>query len=365
MVKMNMIEAYGLSKTYRTRVKGEGLAASARALFRPKYRDVLAVQSIDLVVHPGEIVAFIGPNGAGKSTTIKMMTGILHPNNGSIRVLGLDPVRERPKLSYHIGTVFGQKSQLWFHLPPTDSFALLGRIYDVEPAVLKKRVNVLAERFELGALLDVPVRKMSLGQRIRCEVAASLLHEPEILFLDEPTIGLDVVVKQTIRELIRDLNREKGTTVFLTSHDAGDVERVCRRAVVIDHGRIVLDQPVKKLKYDYLNRKIIAVRFTENHDLKPLPGVEVLKTGGLGSRLTVDTRIRPIGEVMSWLVSSGAVADITVVDPPMDEIIATIFSSQDDSAEDASVAGKPGEPTSGETMAPVVPLHDEPGEGGA
>ena len=329
---MNMIEAYGLSKTYRTRVRGEGLAASARAMFRPVYREVLAVQSIDLVVQPGEIVAFIGPNGAGKSTTIKMMTGILHPNSGSIRVLDLDPVRERSRLSYHIGTVFGQKSQLWFHLPPTDSFTLLGRIYDVEPGVLKKRIAVLAERFELGALLDVPVRKMSLGQRIRCEVAASLLHEPEILFLDEPTIGLDVVVKQAIRELIRELNQEKGTTIFLTSHDAGDVEHVCRRAIVIDHGRIVLDQPVKKLKYDYLNRKIIAVRFTEEHDLKPLPGVEVLKTGGLGSRLTVDTRIRPIGEVMSWLVGSGGVADITVEDPPMEAIIAAIFSSQDESA---------------------------------
>jgi len=327
---MNMIEAYDLSKTYRTRVRGEGLAASARAMFRPVYREVLAVQSIDLVVPPGEIVAFIGPNGAGKSTTIKMMTGILRPNSGSIRVLGLDPVRERSNLSYHIGTVFGQKSQLWFHLPPTDSFTLLGRIYDVAPGVLKKRIAMLTERFELGALLDVPVRKMSLGQRIRCEVAASLLHEPEILFLDEPTIGLDVVVKQAIRELIRDLNQEKGTTIFLTSHDAGDVEHVCRRAIVIDHGRIVLDQPVKKLKYDYLNRKIIAVRFTEKHDLKPLPGIEVQKTGGLGSRLLVDTRIRPIGEVMSWLVGSGAVADITVEDPPMEEIITTIFSSQDE-----------------------------------
>ncbi|MDD2441614.1 MAG: ATP-binding cassette domain-containing protein [Eubacteriales bacterium] len=327
---MNMIEAYDLSKTYRTRVRGEGLAASARAMFRPVYREVLAVQSIDLVVPPGEIVAFIGPNGAGKSTTIKMMTGILRPNSGSIRVLGLDPVRERSNLSYHIGTVFGQKSQLWFHLPPTDSFTLLGRIYDVAPGVLKKRIAMLTERFELGALLDVPVRKMSLGQRIRCEVAASLLHEPEILFLDEPTIGLDVVVKQAIRELIRDLNQEKGTTIFLTSHDAGDVEHVCRRAIVIDHGRIVLDQPVKKLKYDYLNRKIIAVRSTEKHALKPLPGIEVQKTGGLVSRLLVDTRIRPIGEVMSWLVGSGAVADITVEDPPMEEIITTIFSSQDE-----------------------------------
>jgi len=325
---MQAIEAEGLSKTYRTRVKEEGLSASLRALVHPVYRDIAAVRAIDLTVQRGEILAFIGPNGAGKSTTIKMLTGILRPNSGTIRVLGLDPVKDRSLLAYQIGTVFGQKSQLWFHLPPTDSFALLGRIYDVDRTVLRKRIADLTERFDLGGLLDVPVRKMSLGQRIRCEVAASLLHEPQILFLDEPTIGLDVVVKQSIRELIISLNREKGTTIFLTSHDAGDVEQVCRRAVVIDNGQIVLDQPVKTLKYDYLNRKIIAVRFAEPCALEPLPGVTLEKTGGYGSRISVDTRVRPIGEVMTWLVQKGSVADITVENPPMEEIIGSIFSRQ-------------------------------------
>ncbi len=325
---MNAIEASNLSKSYRTRVKPAGLAASLQALIRPVWRDIPAVRDISFTVPQGEILAFIGPNGAGKSTTIKMMTGILRPSAGTISVLGLNPQTERSRLAYHVGSVFGQKSQLWFHLPPTDSFALLGRIYDVEPQALRQRIRDLTDRFELGDLLDVPVRKLSLGQRIRCEVAASLLHEPEILFLDEPTIGLDVVVKQNIRELILQLNREKGTTVFLTSHDAGDVELLCRRAIVIDHGQLVLDQPVKKLKYDYLNRKVVAVRFTEPHRLEPMPGVTLEKTGGLGSSLTVDTRIRPIGEVLAWLVQTGAVADITVEDPPMEQIIAAIFASQ-------------------------------------
>ena len=325
---MSAIEVRNLNKLYRARVKEEGLKASFRALIRPSYKEVEAVKNISFSVEQGEILAFIGPNGAGKSTTIKMLTGILHPTNGDISVLGLDPTKERKQLSYHIGTVFGQKSQLWFHLPPTDSFTLLGAIYDIDKVMLKKRIAELTECFELGDLLKTPVRKLSLGQRIRCEVAASLLHSPDILFLDEPTIGLDVVVKQKIRELILKMNREQGTTVFLTSHDTGDIEQVCRRAVVIDHGEIILDQPVKKLKYDYLNRKIIAVRYYVEQHMEMPKGVTLEKAGKMGARLSVDTHICPIDEAMRWIISHGGVADITVEDPPMEEVISTIFSHQ-------------------------------------
>ena len=325
---MSAIEVRNLNKQYRARVKEEGLRASFRALVRPSYQEIQAVKDISFTVEKGEILAFIGPNGAGKSTTIKMLTGILHPTSGEISVLGLDPVKQRKKLSYHIGTVFGQKSQLWFHLPPTDSFTLLGAIYDMDQATLKKRVEELTGMFELGDLLKTPVRKLSLGQRIRCEVAASLLHSPDILFLDEPTIGLDVVVKHKIRELILRMNREQGTTIFLTSHDTGDVEQVCRRAIVIDHGVIILDQPVKKLKYDYLNRKIIAVRFDAEQHLRVPEGVVLEKAGKMGARLSVDTRICPIDEAMRWIISQGGVADITVEDPPMEEIISTIFTGR-------------------------------------
>ncbi len=324
---MYVIEAKNLNKIYRARIKEEGIGGSFRALLKPTYKEVHAVHDISFSVKQGEILAFIGPNGAGKSTTIKMLTGILHPTSGEISVLGLNPVAERQKLSYRIGTVFGQKSQLWFHLPPTDSFALLGAIYDIDKAILNKRVKEITELFELGDLLKTPVRKLSLGQRIRCEVAASLLHAPDILFLDEPTIGLDVVVKQSIRELILRMNREQGTTIFLTSHDTGDVEQVCRRAIIIDQGRIILDQPVKKLKYDYLNRKIIAVRFDMPRHLDVPEGVKLEKEGKTAARLSVDTRIRPIDDVMRWLIAQGGVADITVSDPPMEEIISAIFKS--------------------------------------
>jgi ABC-2 type transport system ATP-binding protein len=325
---MSIIEIRNLNKLYRTRVKEEGLKASFQALVRPVYTEVQAVKDISFTVERGEICAFIGPNGAGKSTTIKMLTGILHPTSGEISVLGFNPAKQRQKLSYHIGTVFGQKSQLWFHLPPTDSFTLLGAIYDLDKSTLKKRVDELTECFELGDLLKIPVRKLSLGQRIRCEVAASLLHSPEILFLDEPTIGLDVVVKQRIRELILRMNHEDGTTIFLTSHDTGDVEQVCKRAIVINQGQIILDQPIKKLKYDYLNKKIITVRFNLEQHLDAPIGVRVEKTGNLGACLSVDTRLISIDEAMRWLIAQGGVADITVQDPPMEEIISTIYTTK-------------------------------------
>lgn len=317
-----------LRKDYRTRVKAEGLKAGIKALVAPEYRDVEAVKCISFHVQRGEMVAFIGPNGAGKSTTIKMLTGILHPSGGTMQVLGYNPVKERRVLCAHIGTVFGQRSQLWMHLPPVDSFAMLGAIYGIEDNERRKRVDVLAQRFGLGEFLHTPVRKLSLGQRIRCEIAASLLYEPDILFLDEPTIGLDVVVKQAIRELILEWNREKGITVFLTSHDPGDVEHICRRAMVIDHGQVVLDQSVEHLKATYLNRKVITVKFFEPRVLPEMDGVTITESGAQAV-LTVDTLVQPIGGVMQAVTAKGGVADITVTDPPMEEIITTIFRSRE------------------------------------
>ncbi|GHU66856.1 hypothetical protein FACS1894184_05660 [Clostridia bacterium] len=245
---MPVIETRELRKTYRAKVKGEGLGASVRALIKPEWKEVDAVRGLSLTVERGEIAAFIGPNGAGKSTFIKMLCGILHPSAGELTVLGMSPMRDRRRLAMRIGTVFGQKSQLWLHLPALDSFTLLGAIYEISDAERKRRVGELTELFEMGEFIQTPVRKLSLGQRIRCEVAASLLHDPELLFLDEPTIGLDVVVKQAIRELILKYNKERGVTVFLTSHDPSDIENLCRRAIVIDHGSLMMDCPVDQLK---------------------------------------------------------------------------------------------------------------------
>ncbi len=327
---MLAIQTQHLKKTYRTRVKAEGLGASLRALVKPDWKEVQAVKDIGLTVERGDLVAFIGPNGAGKSTFIKMLCGILHPTGGDISVLGMHPAKERRKLAMRIGTVFGQKSQLWLHLPALDSFTLLAAIYEIDAEERKRRVAELAELFELGEFLHTPVRKLSLGQRVRCEVAASLLHNPELLFLDEPTIGLDVVVKQAIRELILRRNRECGTTVFLTSHDPADIEQLCRRAVVIDHGTLVLDSPVETLRSDYLGVKLVEVSFNVPQTIPALPGVTRLSDSGHGLKfvLTVDTAVCPIGHVMERLSALGNVSDITISNPPMEDIIAAIFQKE-------------------------------------
>ncbi|MGH2351628.1 MAG: ABC transporter ATP-binding protein, partial [Chloroflexota bacterium] len=263
-----------------------------------------------------------------KSTTIKMLTGILYPTSGEARVLGFVPWQQRRLLAYNIAAVFGQKSQLWYHLPPQATFDLLARIYDLEAATYRRRVTELVELFELGPHLRTPVRRLSLGERMRCEIAAALLHRPKVLFLDEPTIGLDVIAKQRIRSLIRRLNTEDGVTVFLTSHDAGDVEQICRRVVVINHGAIILDAPVSTLKREYLQNKVIDLKLAGDErvpDILPFPGVTTLERGDWGLRLEVDTTRQPVDAVIAHLVARYRVADITIADPPLEEIIAHIY----------------------------------------
>src|SRR5215467_4671917 len=272
---------------------------TTRRGFRRERREIVAVDGVSLAIPAGQSVAFIGPNGAGKSTTIKMLTGILLPTSGSARVLGLTPWHERPTLARHIGAVFGQRSQLWYHLPPRDTFEVLARVYDLERAVYVRARDTLIERFGLGPFLDVPVRKLSLGQRMRAEIAASLLHAPKVLFLDEPTIGLDVVARQELRDLIREWNREEGMTVFLTSHDAGDIEGVARRVIVINHGRVVLDDKVSALRRQYLGSKILSVKFHAVPTAIDLPGVATLKSSEYALKLEIDTRITPIEQVVT------------------------------------------------------------------
>ena len=325
---MPAIHIQGLTKTFVTREKQPGLQGSVRALFRPIRRETHAVKGITFAVEPGERVAFIGPNGAGKSTTIKMLVGILHPTAGQAQVLGRTPWRERQQLAYQIGAVFGQKSQLWYHLPPADSFDLLARIYGLDRAAFHRRLSYLSELFEIDAYMQVPVRKLSLGERMRCEIAASLLHNPRILFLDEPTIGLDVVVKQRIRDLILELNREEGVTIFLTSHDAGDVEILCKRAMVINHGEVIYDGQVSTLKRDYMHTKTVSLKLGEPWQGFDIPGVCVLKHKGYGVKLQVDTAVAPIEDVVGRLLAKYAIVDINVDNPPMEEIIARIYTQR-------------------------------------
>ena len=325
---MPVITVESLSKTFRTRVRGEGLAASFRSLSRPTYRAIPAVRDVSFSVDEGEVVAFLGPNGAGKSTTIKMLTGILTPTSGAARVLGLDPCRDRARLALGIGAVFGQKSQLWFHLPPSDSFRLLGAIYEIPPDELARRKADLVERFGIGPYMDVPVRKLSLGERIRCELAASLLHAPRMLFLDEPTIGLDVVVKREIRSLLAELRAKEGVTIFLTSHDIGDIEKICKRAIIIHHGAVVVDESMKTLKHHRaLAKKYIGVKYARPVEIG-LPGLDPVKRTEDAGNFVVDTRKHNLQEVIRALVEKGEVLDLTVEDEPLEDIIAEVFQGQ-------------------------------------
>jgi ABC-2 type transport system ATP-binding protein len=322
---MKVLKAKNVNKYFKTKVKKSGLKESFKSLFNPQYIDVKAVNDINLEVEKGEIMAFMGPNGAGKSTTIKMMTGILFPTSGEIEVLGLIPWKKRKELSYKIGSVFGQKSQMWFHLPPEDTFDLMADIYEIDRYDYKKRVKELVDRFDIGNLLTIPVRKLSLGQRIRCEIAVSLLHKPEIIFLDEPTIGLDVVVKNQIRELIKDLNKKEQLTVFLTSHDVGDVEKLCNRVIIIDHGKILLESTVSKLKREYLKNKILSLKLEEEY-IPKLKGVEILKHKGTGIKLDLNTEECSMKDLLDNIVKNTAIVDMHVSETPMEEIIQNIYT---------------------------------------
>src|SRR5512147_2308993 len=325
---MPAIEVTNLQKIFQSKRKAAGMSGSMRALFKPDYSSVEAVRRLTFQMEAGELLGFIGPNGAGKSTTIKILTGILHPTSGDAKVLGYVPWKQRRQLAYHIGTVFGQRPQLWYHLPAIDTLILFGKIFEMDDRDTRMRIAQLAEAFEIGDLLETPVRKLSLGQRMRCEVAASLLHRPKLLLLDEPSIGLDVVAKQQIRDVIREMARAENVGVLLTSHDAGDLEALCKRVIIVNHGQIVYEDKVSNLKRKFLTSKLVEVRYAAEVSKDfALEGMETLKTGRYGVKLTFDTRQTPADAVLSRLSSSGTLVDITISDPPLEEVIALIYET--------------------------------------
>jgi ABC-2 type transport system ATP-binding protein len=292
---------------------------------RRRVSQVTAVDGITLDVPAGQSVAFIGPNGAGKSTTIKILTGILHPSSGHVTVLGLTPWTERRKLAQHIGAVFGQRSQLWYHLPPADTFELIARIYSLERADYHKTRDALVDRFALGPFMDTPVRKLSLGQRMRAEVAASLLHRPKVLFLDEPTIGLDAVARQELRDLVREWNSREGATIFLTSHDAGDIEHVADRVVVINHGRVIVDGPVAEVRRRYVNTRIVRAQFQEAPRPIDVPGSVLRSQSAYEWVMEIDVSVTPVQQAIARLLQAAPIADIAVEDPPLERVITRIY----------------------------------------
>ena len=321
-----VIKVEHLSKTFSVRENFPGIFGALKGLFCAKMIEFTAIKDISFAISQGERVAFIGPNGAGKSTTIKMLTGILHPSSGFIEVLGLIPWKQRSSLGYCIGTVFGQRTQLWYHLPPSDTFDLLSKIYELDPITYKKKLMGLVEAFEIGPLLNKPVRQLSLGERMRCEIVASLLHNPQILFLDEPTIGLDINAKLKIRYLLNQLSKDHGTTLFLTSHDTADIEQVCDRVLVLDKGRIVLDSSLRELKRKYVKQKILSLTTNEEKLSLQLPGIRILENENYHFVCEVNLATAPIDRVIHEALKLTALKDVTIEDPSMEEIIRALYA---------------------------------------
>jgi ABC-2 type transport system ATP-binding protein len=317
---MNVIEARGLRKDFTVRVKAGRI--------RRHKRVVAAVDGVDLTVEQGEMLGYIGPNGAGKSTTLKMLTGVLTPSGGIVGVCGLEPVRQRTTLALRIGVVFGQRSQLWWDLPLHDSFDLLRHIYRVPAADHAARLRRCRELLDLDGFLDIPVRQLSLGQRMRGELTAALLHGPEVLFLDEPTIGLDVVSKQAVRSFLSALGAAGDTTLVLTTHDLADIERLCERLVVIDHGRVVHDGTIGSLHDRYGSRRRVVVDLDTPLDAVPsVPGAVLQATGAEGRRLTYELESATAGEVIAHLAGLGALRDVSIVEPDIEEVVARLYTS--------------------------------------
>ncbi|MFF0543301.1 ABC transporter ATP-binding protein [Nocardia thailandica] len=297
-----------------------------------RHRDVItAVDRMSFRIERGAAVGYIGANGAGKSTTIKMLTGILVPTSGTVRTCGLEPVRQRRELASRIGVVFGQRSQLWWDLPLRESFSILAAIHRLDPEEAAKRTHELVEQLEMAETLDTPVRQLSLGQRMRAEVAAALLHSPELVILDEPTIGLDVLSKQRLREFLRAERTERGTTLLLTTHDMGDIERLCERVLVVDHGSLVYDGSLAGLGATVGARRVLVVDLASpTPDLDDLPCAAQLlasEAGGMRQRLAFDAETTTAAELLAAVSDRAEVRDLSIEEPGIEDVVRRIYES--------------------------------------
>jgi ABC-2 type transport system ATP-binding protein len=302
-----------------------GIGGAIRALFAREYEDHVAVDGVTMTIQPGELVGYLGPNGAGKSTTIKMLTGILVPSAGTIRVAGLVPHQQRQANAANIGVVFGQRSQLYWDLPLRESFDLLRAIYDVPRDRYRRNLDHFSEILDLERFMDTPVRQLSLGERMRGDFAAALLHDPQIVYLDEPTIGLDVVAKEAIREFIARINRERGTTIILTTHDLADVERLTRRIILIDEGRVIYDGELERLRTEYGIYRTLVVSLAEPCDNLEVPGTELESREANVVRLRFDRRALTAEAVIRRVMERCTVSDVSIIEPDIDSIVRHIY----------------------------------------
>ncbi|OUR93508.1 sugar ABC transporter ATP-binding protein [Halobacteriovorax marinus] len=323
-----MIKVSGLEKEFKIMTHKSGMVGATKNLFSRKHTTVKAVADVNFEIQRGECVGYLGPNGAGKSTTIKMLTGILVPTRGSISVNGITPFENRKENAKQIGVVFGQRTQLWWDLPPIESFDLLGKIYKVPSSKLKKNIDNFIDILDLEKFLHTPVRKLSLGQKMRCELAAALLHDPEILYLDEPTIGLDVMAKDSIRQFLKKINEEDKVTILLTTHDLDDVESLCKRVMVIDNGKLIHDDSIASLKGRFGNYKNLELDLENDEEVHLPVGCELVRRDGKKIMVEFNTDIIKAPELITNLAGKHSLIDLSVHERPIEEVIKRIYQTE-------------------------------------
>lgn len=367
--EMSFIEIRGLTKSYRVYQKQEGLRAALSGLFQRQYRHVRAVRGIDLDVEQGEFVAFLGPNGAGKTTTLKLLSGVITPTAGTATVMGHVPWQRENAYRRRFALVMGQKNQLWWDLPAAESFRLHQQIYRLEPAEFQRNQDELAELLDVAHLLNQPVRELSLGERMKMELTAALLHSPEMLFLDEPTIGLDVIAQHNVQKFLKQYQQMRRITILLTSHYMKDVAALCQRVVVINHGQIIYDGSLDGIIDKFSGDKVLSLQFADDQ----MPGDlarygEVLEIAEPKARLRVKRNV--IADVLSAVLANHTIEDVSVEDPPLEEVIAQVFASAaDDVDEDSPTAEtitgrntgrKPGSQIEAQELHPLGNSHAAP-----
>ena len=320
-----MIEVLNLSKEFKIRQSGVGVMGKLKNLTNPQYKVIKAVDDVSFEIQRGEIVGYLGPNGAGKSTTIKLLTGVLEPTTGSVKVAGRVPTKDRTQNAFEIGVVYGQRSQLWWDLPLIDSFEILGAMYKISDVSYKQNLDRLTTLLQMDEFINQPVRKLSLGQRMRGEIAAALLHEPPILYLDEPTIGVDVVSKNRILEFIQKLNQENDVTVILTTHNLADVEKICPRILIIDQGRIVLDASQKQLIERFGKQRLLVVEFEGTPQDLDLPAGEIVKTEGNKLWVQFDRDQISAFDLVAQFPRGRGIRDVSITEENIESIIAQIY----------------------------------------
>jgi len=322
---MAMIETADLRKVFRSVVRKPGIGGALGALFSREYEEKAAVDGVTMSLEPGELVGYLGPNGAGKSTTIKMLTGILVPTSGLIRVAGLVPHKQRLENAQNIGVVFGQRSQLYWDLPLRESFALLRSIYDVPRDRYRQNMQRFCEILDLERFMGTPVRQLSLGERMRGDFAAAMLHDPKVVYLDEPTIGLDVIAKEAVREFIARVNRENGTTVILTTHDLADIERLAKRVILIDEGTVIFDGRLERLRNEYGTHRTLVITLADSYPDVEVEGAQLESREANVVRLRFDRRRVSAEQLIRRAMERYAISDLAIIEPEIDSIVSRIY----------------------------------------